>query len=174
MEYSLTWFVAHSYRNSIVFFLSPGLWCSAAVHAMQHSQNQNTQPHLIKPGSIPISVYRICNVGKYAEDLMSIFFYFYIEICLQIWYTVVYASYIDLYFVFRIYRISEKWERMNVVMSDSKQQTQFELGYGSRRSRYLGRLDWITFRSPNFALRHLYSWEWVPTFWRSTLPSSSG
>jgi hypothetical protein len=43
---------------------------------------------------------------------------------------------------------------MNVEMSDSKQQTQFELGYGSRRSRQLGRLDWITFSLPNFALSH--------------------
>jgi len=43
---------------------------------------------------------------------------------------------------------------MNVAMCDSKQQTHFELGYGSRRSRYLGRLDLITFNLPNFALRH--------------------
>jgi len=43
---------------------------------------------------------------------------------------------------------------MNVAMSDSKQQTQFELVYGSRRSRYVGRLDWITFSLSNFALRH--------------------
>jgi len=38
---------------------------------------------------------------------------------------------------------------MNVAMRDSKQQTQFELGYESRRNRYLSRLDWITFRLPN-------------------------
>lgn len=58
-------------------------------------------------------------------------------------------SCIDLYFVFRIYIISEKLERMNAAMSDSKQQTQFELGYRSRLSIYLGRLDWITFRLEN-------------------------
>jgi hypothetical protein len=41
-----------------------------------------------------------------------------------------------------------------LAMSDYKQQAQLELRYRCRRSRYLGKFDWLTFRLKNFSLIH--------------------